>query len=243
MTDALPFSIGAWCSKPSATKVAVAKRLGITELHLMVHDDAADRRANAFVMDASVRESCRMIVDAGIDLHVTAWAQPHADYLRRACDELVQLTLLGAHSVCWDAEEPWTQAVGGLEPEAAAELIDLAGATEGVSGIGYASRELDPLLARADYVAPQAYVTAAPGGLEISGIPGVLKRWRERAPAAAMVPALAAYGQAPGGLVAAWRAAGSPPRVLLWSLRHIVDRPGQVGQLREAMVRTFGTAA
>lgn len=236
--------IGAWCSKPSAERIAAAVQLGIGELHLMVHDDAADRRANAFVMDASVRESCRMIVDAGLDLHLTAWAQPHREYMQRACDELRQMTVeFGARSICWDSEEPWTQAIGGADQQEIADEMDLFGATEGVSGIGFASRELDPLIARADYIAPQAYVTKAPGGLEYddpnstNDIPGVLARWRKRAPDVELVPAFAAWGQIRGGIVQAWRAAGKPARVLLWSLRHIQDRPVEVQRLRDAMSR------
>lgn len=210
----------------------------------MVHDDAADRRANAFVMDAKIHEYCERIRDAGIELHLTAWAQPYTEYLTRACDELVKLVGdYGACSVCWDAEEPWTQAIGGLEPAKAAEIINLYGAREGVTCIGYASHEVDPLVARAAYVAPQAYVTKAEGGLayddpnSTNDIPGVLGRWRKRAPGVELVPALAAWGQVRGGIVQAWRAAGKPKRVLLWSMRHIANRPTEVQRLVDAMSR------
>jgi hypothetical protein len=231
-----PPRIGAWCSRPSSERVAAAKRMGIDELHLMVHDDSTDRRAGPFEMDRDVRDSCKRIVDAGLELHLTAWAQPYIEYLCKACTNLLELVNdFRAKSVCWDAEEPWTRAIGGMSPEAAAGVINLYGTTMGVSGIGYASHELDPLIARADYVAPQVYVTASPGGLALDSIPSVLARWVKRAPKAQIVPALAGYDQRPGDMVDAWRAAGEPRRVLLWSMRHLEHRPNEVLRLRAAM--------
>ncbi len=235
------YSIGAWCYRPDADRIALARKLGLDSLHLMVHDDAADRRDNAWAMDRDVRTSCQRIIDAGLELHLTAWAQPYASYLAKGCDELVALVGdFGARSVCWDAEEPWTLAVGGLPPDKAAACINLYGARMGVTGIGYMSHELDPLLAKADYVCPQAYVTGATkGGLEVDGVDEVIARWAKRAPHAEIVPAFAAYAQLPADLGRCWRAAGSPRQCFLWSMKHIEHRP----QIVERFVReVFGDA-
>lgn len=234
------FTIGAWCSRPRSSWLTAAKKVGITDLHLMVHDDSTDRTEGAFEMDAGIRGYCQAIVDAGFSLHLTAWIQPYTSWLAKGCDELVKLCGdFGARSICWDAEEPWTQAKGGLKPEVAAGLINLYGVREGVSGIGYAPKSLDPLMARADYLAPQAYVTRAEGGLTHAGIPKVIAGWEKRAsvgrqdhvaPAETM-PALAAYDQGVGDSVQAWLAAGRPRHTLLWSLRHIASNPKPTGNL------------
>jgi len=241
-TTSLPrIQLEAWTSRPTKERIAVALDCGITGLHLMVHDDAADRTNNAWAMDSDVKESCKRITDAGLDLHLTAWVQPYTEYLSRACDDLVALCgEFGARSVCWDAEEPWTQG-RGLPLQMAADAINLYGVTEGVTAIGYASRKVDPLVRRAAYVAPQAYVTEKPGGLEYADIDDVLYLWRKRTVPppgklpAEVVPAFAAYDQPSGGLIRAWQAAGKPDRLILWSLKHIAHRPNEVKRLRAAM--------
>lgn len=215
-----------WCSRPTQAQIDWAVAEGVTGLNLMVHDASAMRDSSSrFAPDHGTDDACRRIVDAGLELELTAWIMPHRDYLAAACDWLTHATVdHGARVVWWDAEEPWTQARGGLDPAAAADLIDLAGAREGVSGIGYAPKSLDPLLARADLVAPQAYATTREGSLSHARIPGVLSGWRKRAPHAEVVPALAGYSQGPNGLGLAWAAAGRPARIQIWALRHLVGR-------------------
>lgn len=212
-----------WCARPTSAQIEWARTQGVTALNLMVHDASAYRGEVRFTPDSSAAESCRRIVDAGLELELTAWAMPHRSYLASACDWLVQAALdHGARVIWWDAEEPWTRATGGLDPEVAADLINLAGAREGVTGIGYAPKSLDPLLARADVVAPQAYSTTREGSLSHARIPGVLAGWARRAPHATVIPALAGYAQPPRGLGAAWEAAGRPGRIQIWALRHLV---------------------
>jgi len=204
----------------------------------MLHDDSTDRRAGPFEIDARARDYCQAIRDAGFDLHLTVWAQPHAEYLERACAMIVDLGKdYGASSVCWDAEEPWTQAVGELSHAAAADAIDLFGMREGVTGIGYASDKLDPLLARAAYVVPQCYATTRVGSLSIAGIANVIERWRKHAPHAELQPGLAVYAQNTMGLLDDWRACGKPSTVWLWSLRWIARGSGSrmVSELRDAI--------
>ncbi len=224
--------------RPTAGQVALAKRLGISRLHLMVNDHSTDRKPTAFRMDTKAREYARMITDAGIELHVTSWLMPHVEFLTRACSEMVQLSLdTGASSIEWDAEEPWTRAVGGLPHDKAAEMMQLYGSREGVSGIGYADRDkLGPLIARADYVTPQAYTTRT-SDLQPAGIPAVVRRWEGMAGKATVIPALAAYGQPPGGIAIAWRSAGKPATVILWALRHLgsISAQKRVLELRRAM--------
>ena len=214
-----------WCSRPSATQIAWAAAEGVTALNLMVNDASSLRAPSKFEITPGTEDAAKRIVGAGLALEFTAWAMPHKPYLSEACDWLTQATVdHGARAVWWDAEEPWTQAKGGLEPQAAADLIDLAGAREGVTGIGYAPTSLDPLLARADLVAPQAYATTRPGSLSAARIPAVLSGWAKRAPHAEVVPALAGYSQPPNGLGLAWAAAGRPDRIQIWALRHMVGR-------------------
>ena len=230
--------IGAWCMRPTAGQIALARRLGIGRLHLMVNDHSADRKPTAFRIDTKAREYARMITDAGIELHITSWLMPHVEFLTRACAELVQLSLdTGACSIEWDAEEPWTKAVGGLPHDQAAAMMQLYGSREGVTGIGYADRDaLLPLTRRACYVTPQAYVTRT-SGLQISGVRRVIDRWEAMAGTAEVIPALAAYRQPARGLVDAWAAAGRPGTVILWALRHLDSSVGRrlVDDLRAAM--------
>lgn len=238
-----PFTVRAWCSRPRTSWLAAAKKVGVTDLDLMLHDDSKDRREGVFEMDTGIHGYCQAIVDAGFELHLTAWIQPYTSWLSEACDVLVDLCgHFGARSVCWDAEEPWTQAKGGLRPEVAAGLINLYGIREGVSGIGYAPKSLDPLMARADYVAPQAYVTREEGGLTHAGIPKVLEVWRKRSADAEMVPAFAAYDQGVGDSVQAWLAAGRPRHIALWSLRHIASHPKSTANLIARMRQEFTDA-
>jgi hypothetical protein len=215
-----------WCARPTKTQIEWAVAEGVTALNVMVHDASPFRDSSSkFKPDAGTDEACRRIVDAGLVLELTAWAMPHRDYIAAACDWLTQSSVdYGVRVIWWDAEEPWTQARGGLDPAAAADLIDLAGAREGVTGIGYAPKSLDPLLARADVVGPQAYATTREGSLSHARIPGVLAGWAKRAPTAAMIPALAGYSQPPNGLRLAWEAAGRPKRIQIWALRHLVGR-------------------
>lgn len=228
--------IVAWVDvAPTPERIRWAKEAGLAGLNVMIHGDSTDRTAGPFAVHRWVEPTLAAIADAGLDVELTAWAQPHAAYLDAACEWLVGAALRhGARCVWWDAEEPWTQARGGLSPQAAADRIDLAGAREGVTGIGYAPRSLDPLLARADVVAPQAYATTRPGSLSHRGIAGVLEGWRRRAPSAQLEPALAAYSQpSDAGLAQAWVAAGRPSRIQVWALRHL--RAAQLDALAGAL--------
>lgn len=214
--------IGAWCSRPTTKQIELAKKLGIGRLHLMVNDHSADTGPTKFRCDAKARDYAAMITDAGIELHLTSWIMPHLEFLTAACDQLAQLVGdTGAHSIEWDAEKPWTHAVGGLPHADAATMIQLYGCREGVSGIGFgAAHALFPLVARAEYVTPQAYVTTT-SGLSLAGVPKVLAHWKNLAGDRVIIPAIAAYRQRPGGMLDAWNAAGRPPTIMLWALRHL----------------------
>lgn len=233
--------IGAWCMRPTKKQLDVAKKCGIGRLHLMVNDHSADRKPTAFRIDTKAREYARMITDAGIELHITSWIMPHVEFLTRACAELVQLSLdTGAHSIEWDAEAPWTHASGGMPWDQAAAMMQLYGSREGVSGIGYTKRAaLAPLVARADYVTPQAYVTRT-SGMQLAGIPSVLERWKGMVTKATIIPALAAYSQPPDGIVNSWKHAGKPDTVMLWALRHLNSSYdySAIADLRNAMEAT-----
>lgn len=230
--------IGAWCARPTKAQITRAKQLGIERVHLMVNDHSADTRPTDFRCDDRARDYAAMITDAGLELHITSWIMPHVLFLTQACAQLTQLALdTGAHSIEWDAERPWTHATAGLPHADAAAMIQLYGCREGVSGIGYGDRgALQPLVARADYVTPQAYVTTT-SGLTLPGVPQVLAHWESMACSAVVIPALAAYRQPRNGLVSAWKAAGRPSTVMLWALRHMgaSSIAAQVRDLAEAM--------
>ena len=223
--------IGAWAMHPTAEQLDTAKRCGITRIDLMINDHSKDRRASRFRCDDDVRDHARRIVDGGFDLHLTSWVMPHEAFVTEACDTLLQLVVdTGAASVLWDAEEPWTQAVGQAKTaQAAAQIGELMGGTRmGVTGIGYADlHDHDPevlyLVDVCDYVVPQAYVTRN-SGLRHDGMRRVIDRWKFEKP---ILAGLAAWDQTfdgrhtSGNMLRSWDQTEECDGVCYWALRHI----------------------
>ncbi len=222
--------IGAWVMHPTAEQLSMARRIGITRIDLMINDHSKDRRPTEFRCNDGVDDDAKMIRDLGFDLHFTSWVMPHQPFVAKACDVLSQLVIdHGAISVMWDAEEPWTQAIGGNTRDAAADIgRRMAGCRMGASGIGYADlHDHDPevlyLVDVCDYVVPQVYVTSD-SGLRHNSMRRVLERWSFDKP---ILAGLAAYAQTFDGLstgpnmLRSWEKVRDTDGVCYWAMRHI----------------------
>ena len=165
------FTLGAWCGystlKNPKRDVDFAKSIGLSRLDIIVNDHSADRLPRRFDMrDAQeIVTLAKLCEEAGIEVHLMSWCMPHADYLKGAADQLLELReKMRFESIQWDAEEPWTLAKKGMGYQKAADLIAERFAGRdfemGVNGIRYApTRKLKPLTAICDYWTPQCYAT------------------------------------------------------------------------------------
>lgn len=226
--------IGAWCMRPSRNDVDFAASIGLRRLDVMVNDLSKQRKPTRFKFDRLSKDLVEYAAGRGIEVHVTSWIMPHVAFAREAGDELQHLCgMTGAHGIVLDAEEPWTLAHAARREEAAAAFFDATmGCRVGVTGIGFADHaKLGPLMSRADYGIPQAYVTKT-SGLSLAGIPRVLQHWQQfKRP---IVPALAGYRTDRDGMQASWHAVQPAQTVLYWALRHLQD-----SESRQAMIQRF----
>lgn len=215
--------VGAWCTRPNRADVDFAAGLGLRRLDVMVNDFSKERKPTRFRFDKLSKDVVEYAANRGIAVHLTSWIMPHVDFAREAGDELQHLCgITGAQGIVLDAEEPWTLALASQREAAADAFFEATmGCRVGVSGIGFADRmKLGPLMARADYGVPQAYVTQT-SGLSLAGIPKVLAHWEAfKKP---IVPALAGYRTNRAGMLAAWYAVQPAQTVLYWALRHLKD--------------------
>lgn len=118
----------------------------------------------------------------GVSPHLVSWLRPTERYMAAAAERLRPLCLmLGARSLLFDAEEPWTRhpTLRG-HGEAGAEAFlarhwafDYWPCALGVSGITYIPAAVRPLARRCQYVLPQAYSVAHANA---SYRPGVTQR-------------------------------------------------------------------
>lgn len=195
-------TFGAWAAKPTRADLELAASIGLQRIDLVCNDHAADRDPTALRLFAGVSEDAKAATALGLDVHLTSWVMPHEQFLD---DGLTRLRALadecGASSIMLDAEEPWTQAHKPMAYDEASDVVaeHLEGIEWGVTAIGYAEMsEVGPLLARACYGCPQAYVVAPRDAsskqLGLDGIPRVLGHWS--ALGKPLVVGLAAYRQA-----------------------------------------------
>lgn len=213
--------IGAWCTRPSRSDVDFAADIGLRRLDVMVNDFSIARGPTKFRFDKLSKDVVEYAASRGIAVHITSWIMPHVEFAREAGDELQHLCgVTGAQGVVLDAEEPWTLAHQANREAAADAFFDaMMGCRCGVTGIGFADRaKLGPLMARADYGVPQAYVTRT-SGLSIAGIKRVLQHWE--AFGKPITPALAGYRVTDENMTDAWAAVQPAQTVLYWALRHI----------------------
>lgn len=170
----------AWCgSAPPESELKLAKRIGLTGLHVMVNDHSKSRDPRAFSMAPRSRlvETAKRIHGHGLAVHFTTWCMPHAPYLAGLMAQMQDIAWqVGAATIMLDAEEPWINARRPMKyAEAAAMLAEGMLMPWGVTGIGWTSiPKVGPLAAAANYAIPQVYCTAkntlnprtAPGGFE-----------------------------------------------------------------------------
>jgi hypothetical protein len=142
---------------------------------------ARERRLSAVVMG---------LHRLGVSPHLVSWLRPTERYMRAAADKLRPLCMtLGANSLMFDAEEPWTRhpSLHGRGETAAEAFLarhwsfDYWPCELGVSGITYIPSAVRPLARRCQYVLPQAYSVAH---VNASYRPGVTQRlaherWQE----------------------------------------------------------------
>lgn len=224
-------SVGAWCFNPTKADVDFALALGIRRLDFMVNDLSKERGPTKFRM--AVPTWAEYAAGKGIEVHLTSWIMPHVEFAIAAGDELQHIAgVVGARGVVLDAEEPWTLATGDVDREGAAAAFEEAmmGCRFGVTGIGYASVvKLGPLLARADYGVPQAYVTGTSG---LRAVGPVLEHWK-KAFGRPVVPGLAAYRTTAAQMRTDLAAVGEASTVLYWALRHIKGSKAAQSVIRE----------
>jgi hypothetical protein len=205
-------AVGAWVgnrdlNNPKRT-IDFAREYNITRLHIIVNDHAGRWKSTKKPsFDTRPPEKIIRLADlahkAGMEVHLMSWIMPYEDYLRQAAEQLIPLAqACRAHSVEWDAEEPWTkpQASGKMSYEAAGKLVGELfrdqGFEMGVNGIGYGSqKKIGPLAAVCEYICPQAYSTSKQHLSPKTTVPKFAKRWRKLFPGKRLVVGLAAYNQ------------------------------------------------
>jgi hypothetical protein len=251
-------SVGAWCGSSSLANpvrdVAFAVEHGLDRLDVIVNDHSKWREPSRFTIRTPdrIHRLCDAAKEAGVEVHLTSWIMPHADYIDRAADVLIPLCeRVGAASLQWDAEEPWTRARRRLTYSKAAARIREAFADlrcpMGANGIGYTPRaKFGPLAEICDYLVPQAYATST-SGIKPEVAPGRFhRRWTEKF-ARPIVMGLAAYrqtgiaGHTPSSAIEAAVEATSAlldvHTILYWSLAAIRRSPNvarAIAGIREA---------
>jgi hypothetical protein len=207
----------------------------------MINDHSAYRERVRFASRqydlGKVRELADRCTAVGVVANITSWMMPFTSYIQEAAEILVPLcAYCGSEELILDAEEPWTQARGGLDYDEAAgllasELVPLT-CLLGMTGIGYASeRKLDPLAGICRVGIPQAYATNRARGLPLARISNVIQLWRPRFELDTIHGGLAAYRQdgqddVPGAgseICAGVREAAEAgcDTVVYWAMRHI----------------------
>lgn len=153
----------AWCSKGITKKQLLAARdAGITGLDYMVNDLSSVRSRVDFSAYSATERDLALIQDSGFEVSVTSWVIPDKNFLAHMCEDLLALSLkFGLHSICLDAEEPWSKSRCTGDREKLAEYIDIwmLGHRWSVTGIASMPESIKPLVLKADVKIPQLYRT------------------------------------------------------------------------------------
>lgn len=201
-------TVGAWAGASSLSSptrdVAAMVAAGVNRIDIIVNDHSKWRKPQAF----TIRNRERLIRLADechrndIEVHLMSWCMPHGAYLKRAAELLIPLMSdMGAKSLVWDAEEPWTLAKRPMSYKDAAAMVgNLFMGRDfemGVTGIRYASKsKLGPLISVCDYAVPQCYSTSSSRADPSTVVSRGVKQWRDRfGDEVRIVPALASYRQ------------------------------------------------
>ena len=182
----------------------VGQSLGLTDVSLVVHAQDAGKRFSPFADAKHVATVCRAYEAAGIRPHIMLWPQPvesHAAALLAYVADVHDAARGALASAELDAEEQWTRSLWRLVAGKRVAAKLRAGWPKGlplvVNGITAALPRIQPLLAIADTVIPQAYTAnrvnqrSHPGDRQTV----VLAAWRKAAPHARLACGLAAYDQ------------------------------------------------
>lgn len=256
-------SVSAWVESSALRKpkkyIALAKRLGLTELILICNDHSATRKPRKFTIFNRKRivAFAKEARAAGLEIGLMSWIAPHEAYIRSCAKVMTALAIdCDAHKVELDAEEPWMLAklmqmtydqAGALVGECFGKFGVDRPFKLGVNGIGFASkRKLRGLAACCDYVCPQCYTTRTQPLHPGTTTGRFYERWYDAFGPVVVIVGLAAYRQTrikfkvwkpKGGEIAfgrAIRACVEHPHVdsiTLWSLRWLLSNEKLLGPI------------
>jgi hypothetical protein len=187
--------------------VAEMKTAGISTAVIMCNDFSTARGPTGFkTFDVAklgaMASACRA---SKIPVWLCSWLMPHDIFVDGAIRQMAALRdATEAELIMWDAEEPWTEATGTFNRARSSARLQAAfgSANMGVTAIGSAPLEVQPLAEVCSVWVPQAYATLttiAKGQARPSEVvPYSLRWWRERygEPSAGWVIGLAGYDQA-----------------------------------------------
>jgi hypothetical protein len=163
--------------------------LNVTDVVLFVNNYQACKFQLTSNVETRIRNTAEELGGIGVDTHLISWLRPIRTYMTDCADRLRPLCQrIGARSLLFDAEEPWTKNSCGKSGEAwARELManhwPFANwpSQLGVTGITYIPNSVKPLAERCHYTLPQAYsINKAnkvyrPGETQVEAH----RRWRE----------------------------------------------------------------
>jgi hypothetical protein len=186
-------------SDPAET-VRNLQAAGVHVANLMINDFSDKRAACPFeTFDTGlILAMASACLDAGIEVQLTTWVMPHDSWLDGALAVLPGLLVDTGATMLWlDAEEPWTQATGCFDYQAAASRLAHAFHRLALSGIGAALEELTELAKVCDVFSPQAYATSDSQSTPAGVVPYSIECWRSRfgEPLDGWIIGLAAYDQ------------------------------------------------
>lgn len=163
--------------------------LNLTDVALFVNGNQSCRFQLSSTREQWIRETARRLREINVDTHLVCWLRPidsfladSADRLRPLCEEV------GARSLLFDAEEPWTKNTCGKRgPNWSKTVVENDWTffnwpcRLGVTGIAALPDAVRPLINRCHYTLPQAYSTIANRNL---GKPGITQtfaheQWRD----------------------------------------------------------------
>lgn len=204
-------SVGAWAQYAQTTdpeaSVEIALQANVTTVSIMVNDYSKDRDDRPFETRdvATIQRFADLLHQAGIEVTLTSWIMPYADFITEAANQLIPLCAsTRAVELIWDAEEPWTQANDPMDYDAAAQLmadqfapLGPAGTTLAVSGIAWVSSTLAGLAAACPRWYPQCYATTNEGsGGPTTVVNNGINQWRSKfGDSGEFTIGLAAYAQ------------------------------------------------
>jgi hypothetical protein len=233
--------------------------LQLSDVAFMVNSNADAEFQLPAARSRAVTAIAQQLKACDIDTHLVTWLRPTETYMTQAAARLRDLcTIVGARSLMFDVEEPWTKdpSLQGDNPEAAARAI--VGrywrftnwpCPLGVTGITYLPAAVKPIAERCGYVLPQAYSVQRAGRVYEPGVTQTEAHKRWRGFGKPIVMGLAAYRlNRPGNISeeAAMQKAMAATQALIgptiseaayWSLEWLKIPGARVAFVRQAAIK------